>query len=40
MANDPTAKAIVEDFNIPSKAINEIAESVVNIKVHGMKQIK
>ncbi len=39
MANDPTAKAIIENFNIPSEAIKEIAESIVSIKVHGIKPI-
>ncbi len=28
MANDPTAKAILEDFNIPKDAIKGIADSV------------
>ena len=37
MANDTTAKAIIENFNIPKDAIKEIAESVVSIKVQGRK---
>ncbi len=37
MANDPTAKAVIEDLKIPSEKINEIANSVVSIKVHGIK---
>ncbi len=37
MANDPNAKAIIENFNIPKDAIKGIAASVVSIKVHGMK---
>ena len=39
MANDPTAKAIIENFNIPVEAVKEIAESIVSIKVHGIKPI-
>ncbi|MCX9012108.1 MAG: arsenite methyltransferase [Candidatus Methanoperedens sp.] len=37
MANDPTAKAIIEDFNIPDRALKGIAESVVSIRVQGKK---
>jgi len=37
MANDPTAKAIIEDLNIPSEKLKEIANSVVSIKVFGSK---
>ncbi|MDD5472669.1 MAG: arsenite methyltransferase [Candidatus Methanoperedens sp.] len=37
MANDTTAKAIIENFNVPNDAIKEIAESVVSIKVQGRK---
>jgi arsenite methyltransferase len=37
MANDPTAKSIVENFNIPGEAIKKIAESVASIKVQGIK---
>ncbi|MCZ7393750.1 MAG: arsenite methyltransferase [Candidatus Methanoperedens sp.] len=37
MANDPTAKAIIENFNIPGEAIKESAESVASIKVQGIK---
>ncbi len=37
MANDSTAKAIIEDFNIPAEALKEIAGSVVSIKVQGKK---
>lgn len=37
MTNDPTAKAIIENFNIPKDAIKGIADSVVSIKVYGMK---
>ncbi len=37
MANDQTAKAIIENFNIPKDAVKEIAKSVVSIKVQGIK---
>jgi hypothetical protein len=37
MANDSTAKAIIEDLNIPAEAIKEIAGSVVSIRVQGRK---
>jgi SAM-dependent methyltransferase len=37
MANDSTAQAIIEDFNIPKKDIMRIAKSVVSIKVQGIK---
>ena len=37
MANDPTAKAIIEDFNIPEDELKSIADSVVSIKVQGIK---
>ncbi len=39
VANDPIAKAIMEDFNIPKDAIEGIADSVASIKVHGTKAI-
>lgn len=37
MANDPTAKAIVENLDIPAETVREIAGSVVSIKVYGSK---
>ncbi|MFA5393372.1 MAG: arsenite methyltransferase [Candidatus Ratteibacteria bacterium] len=37
MANDPTAKAVIEDLNIPAEKLREIAGSVVSIKVFGSK---
>ena len=37
MANDPTAKAIIGNFNIPEDAIKEIAGSIVSVKVQGKK---
>ena len=37
MANDPTAKAIIEDLDMPIEKIKEIGNSVVSIKVQGMK---
>ncbi len=40
LANDPTAKTIIENLKIPSKNLNEIANSVVSIKVYGVKPNK
>lgn len=37
MANDPTAKAIVENLKIPPEKLKELATSVVSIKVYGIK---
>jgi len=37
MANDPTAKAIIENLKIPPEKVKEIAGSVVSIKVYGVK---
>ena len=37
MANDPTAKAIMENLQIPLEEVKEIASSVISIKVHGVK---
>ena len=37
MANDPTAKAVIEDLKIPAEKVKDIAGSVVSIKVHGIK---
>lgn len=37
MANDPTAKAIMENLNIPGEAVKAIARSIVSIKVQGIK---
>jgi len=37
MANDPTAKAIIENFEIPPEEIKEVAGSVTSIKVYGVK---
>ena len=37
MANDPTAKAIIENFNIPEDELKSIADSTVSIKVQGIK---
>lgn len=37
MANDPTAKAIIEDFDIPKEAMEGIVDSVASIKVQGIK---
>lgn len=37
MANDPTAKAIMDDLKIPPEKIKEIANMVISIKVSGVK---
>ncbi len=36
--NDPIARAIIEGLKIPSEKVNEMASSVVSIKVYGVKQ--
>ena len=37
MANDPTAKAIINNLKIPPETVKEVASSVISIKVHGVK---
>jgi len=37
MTNDSTAKAIIENAKIPSEKIEEVASSVLSIKVYGVK---
>ncbi len=37
MANDPTVKAIIDKVNIPLEIVQDIANSVVSIKVRGVK---
>lgn len=37
MANDPTAKTIVENLEIPPEEVKEVASSVLSIKVYGVK---
>jgi len=37
MANDPTAKAIIDKMSIPAEKVEDIANSVVSIKVQGIK---
>ena len=37
MANDPTAKAIIENSKIPLEKVKEVASSVISIKVYGIK---
>jgi len=37
MANDPTAKALIESLNIPLEVVREVATSVTSIKVDGVK---
>ena len=37
MANDPMAKALVENLRIPPEEVREVAGSVTSIKVYGVK---
>ncbi len=37
IVNDPTAKALIESFNIPLETIEEVAASILSIKVDGVK---
>ncbi len=37
MANDPTAKALIENLKIPLEKVKEVASSVISIKVNGVK---
>jgi len=37
MANDPTAKAVIENLKIPPQKVEEVASSVISIKVYGAK---
>jgi len=37
MANDTTAKALIENLKIPLQKVKEIASSVISIKVYGIK---
>ena len=37
IANDPTAKAIIENLKIPPEKIKEVANSVISLKVNGVK---
>ncbi len=37
MANDPTAKAIIENVTIPPEKLKDVADTVVSIKVRGVK---
>ncbi len=39
IANDPTAKAIIENLEISPEKIKEVANSVISIKVSGVKPI-
>lgn len=40
MANDATAKTIIENLKVPTKKLNEIAGSVMSIKVYAAKPNK
>ncbi len=37
MANDPTARAIIENLKIPLEEVKKVASSVISIKVYGVK---
>jgi ubiquinone/menaquinone biosynthesis C-methylase UbiE len=37
IANDPTAKAIIENLGIPAEQVKEMVASIASIKVHGIK---
>ena len=37
MANDPTAKAIIDNLEIPAEEVTDLAKSVISIKVYGFK---
>jgi len=37
MANDPTAKAIMENLKIPSERVKEVTSLVISIRVYGVK---
>jgi len=37
MVNDPTAKTIIENLKIPLEKVEEVASSVISIKVYGVK---
>jgi len=37
MGNDPGAKAIIEDLNIPVEKLEGIVNAVVSIKAYGKK---
>jgi SAM-dependent methyltransferase len=37
ITNDPTASALIENFNMHHDVLKEVAESIVSIKVQGMK---
>ncbi len=39
IVNDPTAKAIIENLEIPPEKIKEVVNSVISIKVSGVKPI-
>jgi len=37
IANDPTAKAIIENLRVPPEKVERLAGSVASVKVHGVK---
>ena len=40
MANDPTAKAVIKNLTIPPEKVKEVANSVISIKIYGVKPSK
>ena len=40
MANDPTAKAVIKNLTIPPEKVKEVADSVISIKIYGVKPSK
>ena len=40
IANDPTAKAIIENLKIPYEKAKEIESSIISIKISGVKKTK
>jgi len=37
MANDPTAQAVIESFDIPLETLNDLTDAVISIKVSAVK---
>ncbi len=37
IANDPTAKAVIENSKIPPEKVREVASSILSVKVYGIK---
>jgi arsenite methyltransferase len=39
ITNDPTASALIENFNMSQDVLKDVAESIVSIKVYGIKKM-